>query len=78
MLFFFIKKASFLEAKFSFLAENQGFEPWQGLHPLAVFETAPFSRLGNSQARRIIHEMIIYFYIFVFIENMRKFKYDFS
>lgn len=30
------------------LAENQGFEPWQDLHPLAVFETAPFSRLGIS------------------------------
>ena len=30
------------------LAENQGFEPWQDLHPLAVFETAPFSLLGTS------------------------------
>ena len=25
-----------------------GFEPMQDLHPLAVFETAPFDRLGIS------------------------------
>ena len=30
------------------LAEKMGFEPMQDLHPLAVFETAPFNRLGTS------------------------------
>ena len=30
------------------LAEKQGFEPWLDLHPLTVFETVPFNRLGIS------------------------------
>lgn len=30
------------------LAEKQGFEPWLGIHPLSVFETDPFDRLGTS------------------------------
>ena len=33
---------------FLLLAEKKGFEPLQDLHPLAVFETAPFDRLGIS------------------------------
>ena len=32
------------------LAEKMGFEPMRGLHPLAVFETAPFDHLGISPA----------------------------
>lgn len=36
------------------LAEKKGFEPLQDLHPLSVFETDPFSRLGISPARVII------------------------
>ena len=30
------------------LAEKKGFEPLLGMHPLAVFETAPFDHLGTS------------------------------
>ena len=33
---------------FIILAENRRFELRQDLHPLTVFETAPFNRLGNS------------------------------
>ncbi len=33
---------------FLLLAEKQGFEPWLDLHPLTVFETVPFNRLGIS------------------------------
>ncbi len=36
------------------LAEKKGFEPLQDLHPLAVFETAPFSLLGTSPTVIII------------------------
>ena len=39
---------------FSFLAERMGFEPMRDLHPLAVFETAPFNHLGTSPAVVII------------------------
>ena len=49
---FLIKKDS--KELESFLAEKKGFEPLQDLHPLAVFETAPFSRLGTSPACSII------------------------
>lgn len=30
------------------MAEKKGFEPLLGIHPLAVFETAPFDHLGTS------------------------------
>ena len=30
------------------MAEKQRFELWRGLHPLMVFKTIPFSRLGIS------------------------------
>ena len=30
------------------VAERMGFEPMRDLHLLAVFETAPFNRLGTS------------------------------
>lgn len=33
---------------FCLLAEKMGFEPMRDLHLLAVFETAPLSRLGTS------------------------------
>ena len=33
------------------LAEKMGFEPMRDLHPLAVFETAPFDHLGISPAK---------------------------
>ena len=33
---------------FALLAEKMGFEPMRDLHLLAVFETAPLSRLGTS------------------------------
>ena len=36
------------------LAERMGFEPMRDLHLLAVFETAPFNRLGTSPAVVII------------------------
>ena len=39
---------------FLFLAERMGFEPMRDLHPLAVFETAPFNHLGTSPAVVII------------------------
>ena len=29
------------------MAEDKGFELLRGLHPLAVFKTAPFDHLGN-------------------------------
>ena len=35
---------------FALLAEKMGFEPMRDLHLLAVFETAPLSRLGTSPA----------------------------
>ena len=41
-------KSSIEVEHFLLLAEKKGFEPLQDLHPLAVFETAPFSRLGIS------------------------------
>lgn len=34
------------------VAEKMGVEPMRDLHPLAVFETAPFSLLGTSPATR--------------------------
>ena len=37
----------------AFLAEKMGFEPMRDLHPLAVFETAPFDHLGISPAKSI-------------------------
>ncbi len=37
------------------LAEKQGFEPWLGIHPLSVFETDPFDRLGTSPERWIYY-----------------------
>lgn len=39
---------------FLILAEKRGFEPRLGLHPLSVFETDPFSRLGTSPAGHMI------------------------
>lgn len=36
------------------MAEKKGFEPLQDLHPLSVFETDPFNRLGISPASDII------------------------
>ena len=41
------------EAFFFLLAEKMGFEPMRDLHPLAVFETAPFDHLGISPAKSI-------------------------
>lgn len=38
------------------LAEKQGFEPWLGIHPLSVFETDPFSRLGTSPTAIMIRK----------------------
>ena len=38
------------EGFFLYLAEKMGFEPMRDFHPLAVFETAPFNRLGISPA----------------------------
>ena len=38
------------EGFFFLLAEKMGFEPMRDLHPLAVFETAPFDHLGISPA----------------------------
>ena len=34
------------------MAEKKGFEPLLGLHPLSVFETDPFSRLGTSPSAK--------------------------
>lgn len=41
------------EGFFLYLAEKMGFEPMRDLHPLAVFETAPFDHLGISPAKSI-------------------------
>ena len=35
-----------------------GFEPMRDLHLLAVFETAPFNRLGTSPAAVIISQKL--------------------
>ena len=43
-----MKKFHFEVEHFLLLAEKKGFEPLQDLHPLAVFETAPFDHLGIS------------------------------
>ena len=41
------------------LAERMGFEPMRDLHLLAVFETAPFNRLGTSPAVVIISSIVL-------------------
>ena len=40
-----------IDGFFNVLAERMGFEPMRDLHLLAVFETAPFNRLGTSPKR---------------------------
>ena len=54
-----IKKHVFKRAITNFLAEKEGIEPSRDLHPLAVFETAPFGRLGISPCLVIISFLLI-------------------
>ena len=51
-----------MDVFFVILAERMGFEPMRDLHLLAVFETAPFNRLGTSPAVVIITQIIKFIY----------------
>ncbi len=46
-----------------FLAEEKGFEPLLGVTLLAVFETAPFSRLGIPPWKIITQKPLVYLQI---------------
>ena len=69
------------------LAEKQGFEPWLDLHPLTVFETVPFNRLGISpgEANNIIRtsgkQSKAYFcpyHIVIFFSMMSRIVFNFA
>ena len=61
------------------MAERKGFEPLQGLHLLAVFETAPFNHLGTSPAVVIISFFVCYIiFSCIFVKNIILFRLIYS
>ena len=67
-IFSFIKK-DLRTSHVILLAERMGFEPMRDLHPLAVFETAPFNHLGTSPVVVIITQifMVLFEYFRVLV-----------